>query len=57
MLGVEGPTLFSMERNAAVRLLLLFLHVGFAVSVEQMIATVDGRSVTEHVSTNSVDGS
>ncbi|XP_028943063.1 V-type proton ATPase subunit S1-like protein [Antrostomus carolinensis] len=33
-----------MERNAAVGFLLLFLYVGFTVSVEQMIATVDGSS-------------
>ncbi|XP_054666043.1 V-type proton ATPase subunit S1-like protein [Grus americana] len=33
-----------MERNAALGFLLLFLHVGFAVSVEQMIATADGSS-------------
>lgn len=52
MLGVEGLALFSMERNAALRFLLLFLYVGFAVSAEQMIATVDGRSVAECVSTN-----
>ncbi|XP_075583318.1 V-type proton ATPase subunit S1-like protein [Pelecanus crispus] len=33
-----------MGRNAAVRFLLLFLYVGFAASVEQIIATVDGSS-------------
>uniref|UniRef100_A0A8B9M7M5 ATPase H+ transporting accessory protein 1 like n=2 Tax=Accipitrinae TaxID=8955 RepID=A0A8B9M7M5_9AVES len=44
VLGVEGLALFSMERNAALRFLLLFLYVGFAVSAEQMIATVDGSS-------------
>ncbi|XP_064294158.1 V-type proton ATPase subunit S1-like protein [Phalacrocorax carbo] len=31
-----------MERNAAVRSLLLFLYVGFVVPVKQTIATVDG---------------
>ena len=56
VLGVEGLALFSMERNAAVRFLLLALYVGFAVSVEQMIAIADGRSVIECVSTVSVGG-
>ncbi|PKU32418.1 v-type proton atpase subunit s1-like protein [Limosa lapponica baueri] len=46
VLAVEGPALFPMERNAALGFLLLFLCVGFAVSVEQMIATVDGRTTT-----------
>nr|XP_010310689.1 PREDICTED: V-type proton ATPase subunit S1-like protein [Balearica regulorum gibbericeps] len=40
--GCGGTGSFSMEGNAALRFLLLFLHVGFAVSVEQMIATADG---------------
>ncbi|XP_068782042.1 V-type proton ATPase subunit S1-like protein isoform X3 [Struthio camelus] len=33
-----------MERNTAVRFLLLYLYVGFSVSVEQMFAIVDGSS-------------
>lgn len=52
MLGVEAPVLFSMERNAALGFLLLVVYMGFTAPVEQMIATADGRSVTECVSRN-----
>ncbi|XP_015705241.1 V-type proton ATPase subunit S1-like protein isoform X2 [Coturnix japonica] len=36
--------LFSMERNAALRLFLLFSCLGFSASVERMLATVAGSS-------------